>query len=46
MGATLHYRFERRSKNYFDWLLYTVKSQRYYETEAIIVPASKPALKK
>ena len=37
MGATLHYRFERRSKNYLDWLINTIKSERYSECEAIIV---------
>ncbi|MBW2936528.1 hypothetical protein KXJ69_00325 [Aureisphaera sp. CAU 1614] len=46
MGATLHYRFERRSKNYFDWLLNTIKSERYYQSEAMIVNVSKPTLKK
>ena len=40
MGATLHYRFERRSKNYLDWLINTIKSERYSECEAIIVTES------
>lgn len=40
MGATLHYQFERRSKNYLDWLINTIKSERYSECEAIIVTES------
>ncbi|MCB0458150.1 MAG: hypothetical protein R2776_02885 [Flavobacteriaceae bacterium] len=46
MGATLHYRFERRSKSYLDWLLYTVKSEHYYVSEAVIVTPAKPSPKK
>lgn len=37
MESTLNYRFKRRSNNYFEWLLYTVKSEKYHEAESQIV---------
>ncbi|CDF77927.1 hypothetical protein BN863_2150 [Formosa agariphila KMM 3901] len=37
MEKTLHYRFQRRSKNYFDWLLNIIKSEKYYQAEGVIV---------
>lgn len=29
METTLPYNFTRRSKSYMDWLLYTIKSEKY-----------------
>ena len=37
METTLNYRFQRQSKNYFEWLLYTIKSEKYHEAESQIV---------
>gem|GEM_PF-2272944 len=37
METTLNYRFKRQSKNYFEWLLYTIKSEKYHEAESQIV---------
>lgn len=37
METTLPYHFKRRSSNYFDWLLNTIKSEKYYEAESQIV---------
>ena len=37
METTLNYRFQRKSKNYFEWLLYTIKSEKYHEAESQIV---------
>ena len=36
METTLRYKFTRRSKNYFDWLIYTIKSEKYYLAESQI----------
>ena len=45
MEATLNYRFQRRSKNYFDWLLYTIKSEKYFEAQSQIVTSDRYGLK-
>lgn len=45
METTLKYRFQRRSKNYFEWLLYTVKSEKYHEAESLIVTYDQGALR-
>jgi len=45
MEATLNYRFQRRSKNYFDWLLYTIKSEKYFEAQSQIVTSDSYGLK-
>ena len=37
METTLHYKFKRQSKNYFDWLIHTIKSEKYYLAEGQIV---------
>ncbi|RAJ19743.1 hypothetical protein LX77_03486 [Gelidibacter algens] len=37
METTLHYTFKRRSQNYFDWLLNTIKSEKYHMAESLIV---------
>ncbi|SDB67444.1 hypothetical protein SAMN03097699_3387 [Flavobacteriaceae bacterium MAR_2010_188] len=37
METTLNYRFERKSQNFFEWLCYTIKSERYFEAESQIV---------
>lgn len=37
METTLPYHFTRRSTNYFDWLLNTIKSEKYHEAESQIV---------
>lgn len=37
MENTLRYNFTRQSKNYFDWLIYTIKSEKYYLAESHIV---------
>jgi hypothetical protein len=36
MEAKLQYDFKRQSKNYIDWLLYFVKSEKYYEMDGYI----------
>ncbi|MEO5789267.1 MAG: hypothetical protein ACOH2D_10140 [Gelidibacter sp.] len=36
METTLRYNFTRRSQNYFDWLLYTIKSEKYHLAESQI----------
>lgn len=38
METSLNYNFQRQSKNYFEWLLYTIKSEKYHEAESQIVP--------
>jgi len=38
METALPYRFERRSDNFFDWMLNHIKSEKYHEAESIIVP--------
>jgi hypothetical protein len=37
METTLKYKFKRQSKNYLDWLVNTVKSEKYYLTEGDII---------
>lgn len=37
MKTTLNYSFKRQSENHLDWLINTIKSERYYEIEATIV---------
>jgi hypothetical protein len=37
MESTLPYRFKRQSDNFFDWLLNTVKSEKYHEADSQIV---------
>ncbi|WP_194768488.1 hypothetical protein [Tamlana sp. I1] len=41
MKSTLKYKFKRRSKNYLDWLVYTVKSEKYYLAEGCIMNSKK-----
>lgn len=33
MESTLNYSFKRQSKNHLDWLIYIIKSEKYYEVE-------------
>ena len=37
MERNLRYRFHRRSKNHFDWLLNIIKSEKYYQAEGMII---------
>lgn len=45
METTLNYRFQRKSENYFEWLLFTIKSERYHEAESQIVTHDQTGLK-
>ncbi len=45
METTLNYRFHRRSKNYFDWLLNTIKSEKYHQAECQIVTSDNTGLR-
>ncbi len=45
METTLPYHFKRQSKNYFEWLLYTIKSEKYHEADSQIVTHDKSGLK-
>ncbi|WP_274475779.1 hypothetical protein [Mangrovimonas aestuarii] len=40
MENVLNYRFRRRSKNYYDWMLNIIKSEKYHQTEAMIADNS------
>jgi len=42
MENLLNYRFERKSKNFLDWLVNTIRSEKYHEVEGFIV---KPTLR-
>ena len=37
MEKTLNYPFERRSKNFMEWLHDTIKSENYFKTDAVIL---------
>ncbi|MGJ5641764.1 hypothetical protein [Formosa sp. S-31] len=37
MDQILRYRFQRRSKNHYDWLLNIIKSEKYFQAEGMIV---------
>lgn len=37
METTLPYHFKRQSDNFFDWLLNTIKSEKYHEADSQIV---------
>lgn len=37
MENTLRNNVTRQSKNYFDWLIYTIKSEKYYLAESQII---------
>jgi hypothetical protein len=37
MKTKLKYKFKRKSKNYLDWLVNTIKSEKYYLTEGYIM---------
>lgn len=39
MESTLNYKFKRQSKNHLEWLLNTIKSERYFQAESYIVTA-------
>lgn len=45
MESTLNYRFKRQSENYFDWLLNTIKSEKYHQAEGQIVHRDATGLK-
>ncbi len=36
METNLNYNFKRQSKNYIDWLANFIKSERYFDMEAIV----------
>lgn len=38
METTLPYNFQRKSENYFDWLLNTIKSENYFQADSQIEP--------
>lgn len=37
MEKALNYRFKRRSANHFEWLYYVVKSEKFYQADAVII---------
>ncbi|WP_147437260.1 hypothetical protein [Ulvibacter antarcticus] len=37
MEKELNYPFNRRSENYFDWLYHVIRSEKYYQADAVIV---------
>ncbi|WP_417213751.1 hypothetical protein [Bizionia sp.] len=37
MNQTLHYEFERKSKNHLDWLINVIKSEKYFQADSIII---------
>ena len=37
METSLNYNFQRKSKNHVDWFLNIIKSEKYYQIEAIIL---------
>ncbi len=37
MIQVLPYRFKRRSKNHFDWMLNVIKSESYFKADSIIL---------
>ena len=37
MIQVLPYRFKRRSKNHFDWMLNVIKSESYFKVDSIIL---------
>lgn len=37
MEKALNYQFERRSKSYFDWLYEVIRSEKYYQADAVVV---------
>ena len=40
MENSLRYKFTRRSNNYFEWLIYTIKSEKYYLAESQIISSN------
>jgi hypothetical protein len=36
MEATLNYNFKRKSDSYLDWLMNTIKSEKYFQAEGDI----------
>lgn len=45
MESNLPYHFRRQSDNFFDWLLNTVKSEKYHEAESKIVTTDASGLR-
>lgn len=45
METTLNYRFQRQSKNYFEWLLFTIKSEKYHQAESQVVTTDNTGLR-
>jgi len=44
METTLQYPFTRKSKNYLDWMINVIKSEKYYLDEGFaVVICNKPA---
>jgi len=37
MEKALNYQFNRRSESYLDWLYHTIRSEKYYQADAVIV---------
>jgi hypothetical protein len=38
MEKALNYSFHRRSANFMEWLHGHIKSEKYFQTDAVIVP--------
>lgn len=36
MQYSLNYRFERRTKNHFEWLINVIKSEKYYQADSYV----------
>lgn len=45
MESHLPYNFKRQSDNFFDWLLNTVKSEKYHQAESKIVTSDESGLR-
>lgn len=45
METTLNYHFQRQSKNYFEWLLNTIKSEKYHQAESQVVTKDSTGLR-
>jgi hypothetical protein len=37
MEKALNYSFKRRTTNHLEWLYYVVKSEKFYEADAVII---------
>lgn len=37
MEKVLNYKFNRRSENHLDWLYHVIRSEKYYQADAVII---------